>query len=47
LLIVHGVGSGALRRAVRDYLRTSPYVDGTESAGSDAGGDGATLALLR
>jgi DNA mismatch repair protein MutS2 len=47
LLVVHGIGSGALRRAVRDYLSTSAYVAGIESAGSDSGGDGATLALLR
>jgi DNA-nicking Smr family endonuclease len=32
---------------VRDYLSTSAYVAGIESAGSDSGGDGATLALLR
>ena len=47
LLVVHGIGTGSLRRAVREYLRASRYVSDIESAGSDAAGDGATLALLR
>ena len=47
LLVVHGVGSGALRKAVREFLRASHYVSGIEAGGSDAAGDGATLALLR
>ena len=47
LLVVHGVGSGALRKAVREYLHASHYVSRIEAGGSDAAGDGATLALLR
>jgi DNA mismatch repair protein MutS2 len=46
LLLVHGIGTGALREAVRAYLRESPYVLRFESAASDEGGEGATWAIL-
>jgi len=45
--VVHGVGTGALRRAVREHLQTSPYVERFASAAADEGGDGVTLAELR
>jgi DNA mismatch repair protein MutS2 len=46
LEIVHGVGTGALRRAVREYLAASPFVKQVVDAPADAGGDGATQAEL-
>jgi DNA mismatch repair protein MutS2 len=46
LLVVHGIGTGALREAVRAHLRESPYALRFEAAGSDEGGEGATLAIL-
>jgi DNA mismatch repair protein MutS2 len=46
LEIVHGVGTGALRRAVREHLSASPFVKQVVDAPADAGGDGATQAEL-
>lgn len=46
LLVVHGIGSGALRGAVRDRLRASRYVSAVEAAPASEGGDGATIAQL-
>jgi len=44
--IIHGKGTGALRRAVRDFLADHPLV-GTYEAGSDKeGGEGVTIAKL-
>ncbi len=45
--IVHGHGSGALRRAVREYLADCAYVARYEEADPHAGGSGATIAHLR
>jgi DNA mismatch repair protein MutS2 len=44
--VVHGVGSGALRRAVHDYLGTSPYCAGFREAEPQAGGAGATIVQI-
>ena len=44
--IVHGVGSGALRRAVREFLETTPYCVGYRDAEPTAGGVGVTVADL-
>ena len=44
--VVHGHGSGALKQAVRDYLRDSPLVDKFYAAGYGQGGDGVTIAEL-
>jgi DNA mismatch repair protein MutS2 len=41
ILIVHGLGTGALRRAVHEYLAASPYVTRFTPEG-----DGATFAEL-
>jgi DNA mismatch repair protein MutS2 len=46
LLVVHGLGTGALRKAVRETLQASPYVVRVESAPAHEGGDGATVAVL-
>ncbi len=45
--IVHGVGSGALRRAVQEYLAASPYCAGFRTGESGEGGAGVTVATLR
>lgn len=46
LEIVHGLGTGALRRAVRRHLGGVPYALRVEDAGPERGGDGVTLAHL-
>jgi DNA mismatch repair protein MutS2 len=46
LEIVHGIGTGALRRAVREQLAASPFVTQVADAPPDEGGDGVTLAEL-
>jgi DNA mismatch repair protein MutS2 len=44
--IIHGLGSGALKRAVEEYLSTSPYCAGFRSAEPRDGGSGVTIATL-
>ena len=44
VVIVHGVGTGAVRRAVREALREHPRVRGTRGGRKDEGGEGATVA---
>jgi DNA mismatch repair protein MutS2 len=45
-VIVHGAGTGALRRSIREYLADHPRVRGTRPGRRDEGGDGATVAEL-
>ena len=45
-VIVHGAGTGALRRSIREYLADHPRVRGTRPGRRDEGGDGTTVALL-
>ena len=45
LRIIHGKGTGALRRAVRDYLSGHPLVSGAGD-GEGPGGEGVTVARL-
>jgi DNA mismatch repair protein MutS2 len=47
LRVIHGIGTGALRRAVREHLPDSPYVVECLEAERDEGGAGATRAILR
>jgi DNA mismatch repair protein MutS2 len=44
--VVHGLGSGALRRAVQEFLATSPYCVTYRDAEPRAGGSGVTIAEL-
>ena len=44
--IIHGKGTGALRRAVRDFLADHPFVSTYETAGDQEGGEGVTIAKL-
>jgi len=46
-LIIHGHGTGALKRAIRDYLDSSPYVRMYRPGASEEGGDGVTVVGLR
>jgi DNA mismatch repair protein MutS2 len=44
--IIHGFGTGALRKAVREHLRKHPAVKSWRPGGENEGGDGATVAVL-
>ncbi len=46
LRIIHGKGTGALRRAIREYLAGHPLVE-TSADGQGPGGEGVTVAKLR
>jgi DNA mismatch repair protein MutS2 len=46
LVVVHGVGTGALRRAVREHCAASAYVARVDDAPPDAGGDGVSVVVL-
>ena len=44
--VIHGIGAGALRRAVHEYLGTSPYCAAFREAEPRSGGAGATIVQL-
>jgi len=44
--IIHGKGTGVLRRAVHEHLRNHPLVTTFQPAKSEDGGDGVTIATL-
>jgi DNA mismatch repair protein MutS2 len=44
--IIHGYGTGTLRKAVREHLRRHPAVRSYRPGDEHEGGDGATIALL-
>ena len=46
-VVVHGHGTGALKDAVRDVLKLSPYVEAFRAGDRHEGGDGATVVTLR
>jgi DNA mismatch repair protein MutS2 len=46
--IVHGIGSGALRDAIRtELVKDARYVTSVRSGTRDEGGDGVTVVALR
>lgn len=45
--IIHGHGTGALRRAISDFLRGHPHVERFSQAPPDQGGAGATVVELK
>jgi DNA mismatch repair protein MutS2 len=46
VFILHGHGTGALKKIVRDYLAASPYVKRWAPGGKGQGGDGVTIVEL-
>ena len=46
VFVIHGFGTGALRKAVRAYLDKSPYVRRWRAAPQNQGGDGAVIVDL-
>lgn len=45
--IIHGHGTGALKQAVRDFLKTSPYVAKFRSGEDSEGGDGVSVVDIK
>lgn len=45
--IIHGVGTGALREAVRKYLDKKAFVDSYRFGGEGEGGVGSTVVTLK
>jgi len=44
--IIHGKGTGALRRAIHEYLETVPFVKRFRLAPPEEGGEGVTIVEL-
>ena len=45
--IIHGRGTGALRREIHEFLHSSPIVANVQLAPEDRGGDGMTIVELK
>ena len=45
--IIHGHGTGALKQAIRDYLKECAWVKTHTPGGRNEGGDGATIVNLK
>jgi DNA mismatch repair protein MutS2 len=45
--IVHGFGTGALKRAIREHLGSHPFVASWRDGRAEEGGGGATVVALR
>ncbi len=45
--IIHGFGSGAVRKAVYDYIKSSPYIKGHRFGGEGEGLNGVTIITLK
>jgi DNA mismatch repair protein MutS2 len=44
--IIHGLGTGALKRAVLEFLARTSYATSFQDAEPNAGGPGVTIAVL-
>jgi len=47
LRIIHGYGTGQLRRSIAEFLRAHPFVSNFGPAPDDKGGGGVTLVELK
>ena len=47
IFVIHGHGTGALRKAVREYLANSRYVARFRPGGPGEGGDGVSVVSVR
>jgi DNA mismatch repair protein MutS2 len=45
-IVIHGHGTGALKREIRDYLQSSPYVKSFRPGDDALGSDGVTVIVL-
>jgi DNA mismatch repair protein MutS2 len=45
--VIHGIGTGALRKAVKEHLKGHPLVEGFMDAPTEQGGAGATIVRLK
>jgi len=45
--IVHGIGRGALKKAIGEFLVDHPHVESSREAEQEHGGAGATIVALR
>ena len=45
--VIHGYGTGQLRRAIADFLQTHPLVANFATAPADQGGGGVTVVELK
>ena len=45
--IIHGLGSGILRKNIAEYLKTNKYVESFRSGGQNEGGMGATVVEMK
>ena len=45
--VIHGIGSGKLKRGLRDWLATLPYVERVNDAERGDGGPGCSVIWLK
>ncbi|MEI8258331.1 MAG: Smr/MutS family protein, partial [Deltaproteobacteria bacterium] len=45
--VLHGHGTGALKAAVREHLKRSPYIERSRAADPEDGGDAFTVLWLK